>query len=207
MLLVFLLRFASRLLPLIAALCALVPVLGGREPASDAAWEQLGFGVCELPCFAGITPGQTVFYQVPDLLRRSIPVIGNHMFDSSVTVDFWVTLPDYQLAGVVNAQRSDVGGINLTAWLPFDQLIARLGMPDCVLVSTTNHVRYTTVVFWVREQVSIGALLGVNQRAITPDMRVRAVWLRAVDPDDCALPGAIPWQGFAAVWGYTRLAP
>src|SRR5436190_19729403 len=92
-------RLLLRLLPLIILLCAAIPALGGRSLPADDAWQNFGFSICDLPCYVGITAGRTPFSDTPDLLRRSIPLIGNRMFYGGTAVTFWASLPMTQLSG------------------------------------------------------------------------------------------------------------
>ena len=194
------LRLILRLLPLIVLLCAAIPTLGGRSLAADVSWQQFGFSACALPCFVGITPGKTPFNEIPDLLHRSIPLIGNRMFYNITAVNFWASIPPAQLAGWARNDQGIVSEMRLTSMLPFDHLLAQLGTPDCVL----SGAQRATVVFWIRGSISVGAVLEVDQRDFSPNNRISALWLRDPQPDDCEATGALAWHGFAFVSDYAQ---
>jgi len=196
------LRLILRLLPLIVLLCAAIPMLGGRSLAADESWQHFGFGVCDLPCFVGIIPGKTPFNEIPDLLHRSIPLIGNRMFYNITAVNFWASLPlpSTQLAGWARNDQGIVSELRLTSSLPFDYLLAQLGTPDCVLSGDQR----ATVVFWIRKAISVGAVLQADQRDFSPYSRISALWLRDLQPDDCENSGTLAWHGFAFVSDYAH---
>jgi hypothetical protein len=191
-------RLIVRLLPLIVLLCAAIPVLGGRSLPADDAWQHFGFSVCDLPCFVGITPGRTPFSEMGDLLHRSIPLIGNRMFNAGTAINFWASLPHAQLAGWARNDQGLVSEIRLTSPLPFDYLLTQLGTPDCALSGDARP----TIVYWVRGAVSVGAVLGAGERDFSPNNRISAVWMRTSEPDDCAASGALTWHGFALTADY-----
>lgn len=203
MLLMLLSRLSLRVLPLIAALCAVVPAVGGRPLRPDEAWDGFGFTICDLPCFAGITPGRTPFQQTPTLLRKYIPLIQNHMFNSGLAVHFWASTPAYDLAGSTTHAYGVVDEIRLNSPVPLDHLIAELGMPDCILlgIGTTSH---RSTIFWVRRQISIGAVL--QGESLDLSARVPALWMYLADPTECARGDTIRWRGFAPLWNYARAA-
>ncbi|MEO8394238.1 MAG: hypothetical protein ABI700_14705 [Chloroflexota bacterium] len=191
-------RLLLRLLPLIVLLCAAIPALGGRSLATNDAWQNFGFSACDLPCYVGITPGRTPFSDTPDLLHRAIPLIGNRMFYAGTAVNFWASLPLTQLSGWARNDFGVVGEMRLTSPLPFDYLLTQLGTPDCA-ISGTNR---PTVVFWIRNAISIGAVLGVGERDFSPSNRISALWLRNPEPNDCEISGVQAWHGFALTSDY-----
>ncbi|MCC6801576.1 MAG: hypothetical protein IT319_01730 [Anaerolineae bacterium] len=198
-------RLSLRLLPLIAVLCAVVPSAGGRSLPADEAWENFGFTICDLPCFAGITPGRTPFQQSPSLLRRNIPIIQNRMFNSGTVVHFWASTPDYELAGFTRQISGVVDEIHLTLPLPLDHLIATLGMPDC-LIPVNNASSRRATIFWTRRQVSIGAVLQGDSRSFDLNARVPAVWMHPADPSECEQSSAVRWRGFTPLRDYLQAA-
>ena len=198
------LRLILRLLPLIVVLCVFVPALGGRSLPADDAWQQFGFSVCDLPCFSGITPGRTPFNEMPTLLRRSIPLIGNRLFNAGTAINFWASLPAAfsggELSGWARNNSGLVAEIRLTARLSFDHLLLELGTPDCVLTSQQQ----STIVIWIRKAISIGAVLNANEQNFGLNSRVSTLWTRSAEPDDCWASGARAWHGFARVADYAQ---
>lgn len=203
MLLIALFRLLARLLPLILALCVVVPVFSGRHD-SAAEWQAFGFGACALPCYAGITPGVTPFDAIQPLLMENVPRLDRRMIGSGSALNFWATIPSQQLSGLIRYESGLVGEIQLNVVLPLTALITELGTPDCILLSASGEPGHNTVIFWERGVVSIGAVLERNQRRININGDARALWLRIAVPGDCSLRGALPWQGFAPLWTYAR---
>ena len=202
------LKVFSRLLLWILLLCVLlaviVPGFGGRSLAADQGWEQFGFSFCELPCFAGMTPNETPYNEAIDLLRRHIPVMENHMFNTSSTVNFWLDMEDRQLAGSVSYSQGLIGEISLTALLPVDHLIAQLGMPDCILPLRADDPHRARAIFWIRQPVLIEAMVSGDEHVLNLDSRIRVLWLRTAQADECVQRGALLWRGFAPIWEYAR---
>lgn len=203
MLLTFSARLVVRLLVLSVALCAVLPVFGARLPIENQAWHSFGFDVCQLPCFAGITPGRSGFGSSGATLVREVPAIDPRMISTGTSLSFWARLPDQQLAGIVRYELGGgVGEIRLNVKLPLEQVITQLGTPDCLLANTSREPGIPTRIFWERGIVSIAAVLSTKPDAMHPSANVFALWLRAVSPSDCALRGALPWRGFAPLWVY-----
>ncbi|MEP7290255.1 MAG: hypothetical protein ABI835_00675 [Chloroflexota bacterium] len=189
------------------ALCAALPVFGARQLSQNQAWHSFGFDVCQLPCFAGITPGRSGFGSSSSTLVREVPAIDPRMIATGSSLSFWARLPEQQLSGVVRYELGGgVGEIRLNVTLPLEQVITQLGTPDCLLANTTDAPGVPTRIFWERGIVSIAAVLGTDQDAIHPNASVFALWVRAVTPPDCSLRGALPWRGFAPLWAYSEAA-
>ena len=193
-------RLTVRLLPLVVLLCAALPAFGGRPLSEDAGWRDFGFTACNLPCYVGITAGRTPFNEMPDLLRRSIPLIGDRMFNAFTTLNFWASLPHTQISGWARNNGGVVAEIRLVSPLPLDHLLIQLGTPDCVLPGTQRP----TIIVWVRKMISIGVVLGIGEKDFSPANRVSAIWLRSTNPDDCSTSGAKAWHGFATVADYVQ---
>jgi hypothetical protein len=137
---------------------------------------------------------------MPDLLHRSIPLIGNRMFNAFTTLNFWASLPHTQISGWARNNSGVVAEIRLVSTLPLDHLFVQLGTPDCVLPSTQRP----TILVWVRKMVSIGAVMSIGESDFSPTNCISALWLRSTDPDDCSTSGAQAWHGFAPVANYVR---
>ncbi len=193
-----------RVLPICAMLCVVVPTFAGRQPASDEAWQKFGFAACELPCVAGITPGQTSFNVVPNLLMRHIPVIDPLMLNSGASINFWARIPSQQLGGLIQYERGLVGEMRFNVILPLAQMVESLGTPDCILPNNSSQADQVSVIFWEREGVSIGAVLPADEPVVDLSSQTLALWVRNVQPEDCALRGAVAWRGFAPIWDYAR---
>lgn len=206
MLLMLFSRLSLRLLPLIAALCAVMPTAGGRSLPANEVWDDFGFTRCDLPCFAGITPGQTPFQQSTSLLRQNIPLIQNRMFNTGTVVHFWASTPDDELAGFARQISGVVDEIYLTLPLPLDHLIATLGMPDCI-IPVSNATSRRVTIFWTRRQISIGAVLQGDNRTFDLNTRVPALWMHPANPSECEQSSAVRWRGFTPLRNYLQAEP
>ena len=192
-----------KVLALCVALCAVVLVFGARQMSAHEAWTSFGFDACELPCYAGITPGRSGFGSSASTLMRQVPAIDPRMISTGTSLSFWARMPSQQLSGIIRyEQGGGVGEIRLNAKLPVEQVIAQLGTPDCILGKTTESPEQMTVIFWERGVVSIGAVLDSQGSTLNLSANVLALWLRAVNPPDCSLRGALAWRGFAPLWAY-----
>jgi hypothetical protein len=206
MLLLVFSRLFLRMLPVIAALCAVVPTIAGRPLDGDESWEQFGFAYCALPCFAGITPGETPYHQASRLLRQHIPVMENRMFNTGTSINFWALTNRAELSGTALYELGMVGELRLNVPLPLDHLLTQLGAPDCILLTPPDNPRRAPVIFWIRENISIGAVLRTDLNLLTLSGRAPALWLRSGDPNECEVRGAVPWRGFAPAWNYAQSA-
>jgi hypothetical protein len=206
MLLKLLSRLSLCLLPLIVLLCAVIPVIAARQPAENPAWRVFGFDYCKLPCFAGITSGETPFDSASNLLVRNVEAVDPRMINSGTSLNFWGRDSSQQLSGLVRNDRAAVGELRLIVIVPVEEVIAQLGAPDCILPNTDGDPNRMTIIFWEQSGVSTAAVLGsdVNQRAVNLNANTLAIWLSAMEPTPCSLRGALPWKGFAPMWGYAR---
>jgi len=185
-------------------ICTAVTAFGARTPAADESWQHFGFAVCDLPCFAGITPGQTDFDSVPRLLMHHVQSIDPRMIAGGSSINFWAQSKTQQLGGLIHYDGGRVGEMRFTVILPLEQIITELGTPDCLLPNTGSDQNRVTVIFWERQQVSIAAVLAPDPSALNLNANTLALWLNAVQANDCSRSGAIPWRGFAPMWDYLR---
>ena len=196
------LRLFVRVLPLCVLLCAAVALFGSRQPAEDDSWQRFGFTYCDLPCFAGITPGKTPFDSVSRLLIRHVQTVDPRMIASGASINFWARTKSQQFGGLVRYDQGLVGEMRFNVTLPLAQVITELGTPDCILPDSGGESDQATVIFWEREQVSIAAVLSPDPRAVNLNADTLALWLNAVQANDCSRSGAVPWRGFAPLWDY-----
>ena len=201
-----LLKIALRLFARLLGGCLLISfaltVFGGRLPNPSELWQHFGFTTCTLPCFAGITPGQTPFDIVPDLLVRHVQSVDPRMIAGGASINFWAQWKSQQLGGLVRYADGVVGEMRFNVVLPLAEIITELGTPDCLLPNTSSEANPVTVIFWERKQVSIAAVLSPDPRGINLNANTFALWLNAVQANDCSRIGAVPWHGFAPLWDY-----
>lgn len=201
MALILLTRFLPRVFAFWLLCCTALLALGARQPANDDAWVSFGFLTCPLPCYAGITPGETAFNDTAALLTRHVPALDPRTIASGTSLNFFARVPSQQLGGLVRYQRGgQVGEVRLNAVLPIERLFAQMGAPDCIL--TAAGAENSTIIFWERGAISVAAVLGTDQDALRMGASSFALWLRVAAPPDCALRGARAWHGFAPLWVY-----
>lgn len=200
--------------PLFAALSGVMTVIGSRYSSEATQWAALGFTHCALPCWAGMTPGETPFdttqiaYQVVQTFRDP----STNLVLSGSQINFWTRAADPQqpLTGLIfYTDREYAGGvigdIRLSFSLPIWQLIANLGEPDCVWTEATMgpQSRRVLAVYWEDgDGVSIGTLLAVDARGSWhPATHIDSFWI-SVTSSACDQPEATPWMGFASFFRY-----
>ncbi len=203
MLLTIALRLFVRLFATCIVISALVTAFGGHPPADDQSWQHFGFAACALPCFAGITPGQTPFDSVTRLLMHHVQSIDPRMINGGASINFWAQSKSQLLHGLIRYDGGMVGEMQFNVALPLTEIVTELGTPDCLLPSS-SRTSPVTVVFWQRQQVSIAAVLDPDRRAINLNANTLALWLNATQANDCSRSGALPWRGFAPIWDYLR---
>ena len=196
-------RLIVRILSLCVLLCVLAPMLVGHPPAEDTAWTKFGFGECQLPCFAGITPEQTAFDDVPTLLAHHVYGLDPRMIAGGASINFWAQIENQQLSGVIRNDQGWAGEMHFNVVLPLSQIIDQLGVPDCVLPSVNDAGTQVTI-FWQRGGISIGAVLSPGLTMIDPGTDTLALWLQSVQPSDCVRYSAPSWRGFAPIWNYLK---
>jgi hypothetical protein len=201
MLMSLFLRLLARVVPLTALLCAVIPVIGGRSANTGSAWERFGFTACGLPCFAGITPGYTPFDTLSNLMSRHVPVIDPRMIAGGASINFYAYWNGQQMSGVARFDRGRVGELRLNVSVPLAPVVEQLGAPDCLLLNN-NPANLQVVVFWQREGVSVAAVLDQTAPRVDVNGRLLALWLSAVEADNCKRQGAVRWHGFAPLWDY-----
>lgn len=201
-------RLVFRLFAVCVALCTALQLLGARTERIPDDWEALGFSACQLPCFAGITPAETSFRDVSTLLMRHIPALDPRLMHSGSAINFQAVFRGtqngpLQLNGLVRYDRGTaVSEVRVSTILPLELVFAQLGAPDCILPGGALSTQQSMVIFWERGAISVAAVLGRGQERVRLNGDAYALWLRAVNPPDCAMRGSLRWRGFAPVWAY-----
>lgn len=191
-------RLTLGLLSLCFLLCLLCRAGDGGLP-DDARWADSGFAVCELPCFADITPGKTSFRQVTPLLRSNITTL-DRLYNSGSVINFWAQ--NQRFSGSFRDESGVVVEVHLNTSIPLEPFLAAVQAPDCIVVGTPEHPQRRFSVVWVRKHVSIGAVLNTETEINIKQTRILALWMQNSIPDDCAAGDARAWHGFAPLWAY-----
>jgi hypothetical protein len=198
-------RLVLPMLIAFAVMCFAVPALF-RQPLSDPpGWSDLGFDVCALPCWAGITPGETPFADAFDLLVAHVPTLTTRVLVGNVQINFSASSPEQVVNGSISEQQRRVRHVQIHLELPFIQLVSRLGMPDCFsYVPDPLGTGEGIVTHWVTGRALVSALVlfqNDHMRLTTP---IRSLGVSA-DNTICDQADRIDWIGFAAPWRYQQL--
>jgi hypothetical protein len=199
-------RLLLPLLIITVFLCGAVPAVGKRGPVDNPAWRAFGFDACTLPCWAGITPGQTNFEKAFELLRQHVPTLNTQVLVSHSQIPFAASLSNQYASGFINYSRGQVGNIRLSIQFPLIQLIERLGAPTCFFYGEGPSDTFGSVtVYWEIDGVLIAALVPPGSEDVEPSTVIQAI---ALNPDEpmCLEDETLPWLGFAPRWRYEQVA-
>lgn len=194
---------AGLLLSLITLAALAVLSVVRSTPASALLSNALGFNICDLPCWAGVVPGQTPFEQAAAQVSAHL---GPHQVLFRTTGDrlAFEVRNGLEMSGALYADRSLVGSIWLELSVPVWALIEMLGAPRCALVSPLSGSQSSLALFWDvgRGAQVVGlAVLTAEAQAWHPGTPVRTLLL--LSSGGCHERGALTWTGFAPLWRYT----
>lgn len=185
-----------------ALLAALALAAGRALPDADAAyWRAFGLARCALPCFAGITPGETPFSDVVERIRESVPALSQQLLVSNSQAVFFAEDSALQtsLSGVVRYHQGSVGEIRLSLYLPLSSIVLRYGRPDCALLypSAAPSELY---LYWQSGALLYWASVGISDR-VRLSSPVYTLASTALEPPDVCQtrPEIRLWRGFAPV--------
>jgi hypothetical protein len=197
-------RSAVLLAPLLLVFSMVAPLAGQGLPPAASIGAELGFGACKLPCWAGITPGQTPFAQANERMAEHIPPYTIPVFLTTSTLSFETTPGQPLLVGSLYYADSRVSEIHLEVGLPLSYLLESLGSPDCVWASPGTSFTVLAL-FWEGQGLSTGAyLIFDGRRGWKLNMETR--FLQMSTYLSCDTPGIIPWRGFARAWRYDQFS-
>lgn len=189
----------------VLVLCCLLAMAAGRQmevSASAKSAEQRLLQICTLPCWAGLTPGETDFKAVTRILNSQIARLNPKPGLTSSVISFGIDTDQQHIGGLIHYNRGRVGVISLTMKLPLSLLMDELGTPDCVDQPALRT--RSLIVYWARDLYFIRTLLVASEYGRL-SAGIQAQDLQ-IGPDDNPCAGRIPWQGFAPIWRYRRLA-
>jgi hypothetical protein len=195
------------LLPVLAGLILAARTLGKNQASSLPDWSALGFGACDLPCWAGIMPGDTLFDEAAAQLRTSLPALDAGMLVSNSQINFSATAPGQIIRGQLFYRHGRVGYVRLNLVLPAGDFIARLGAPDCLWLNAAPQSRQGMVaLYWASGRVSAIVLMNLDSAGSwTPTTEAQGFWLDSYE-GVCSQAEALPWKGFTPGWRYRRLS-
>lgn len=194
----------TRLILWLAAL-ALIPhvlaVLLAARPRPVPPLDAPGFEACALPCWAGITPGETRTQESPQIMSAHLPDTPVVFSQIGTQINFNTTRTERSISGSIYDDRGTVGGLRLMMRLPLWQILELLGTPACVSQQPEASAQRFVTIRWALENHSIGVtlLLEPAEWNISAEIFSLAVFSRDAP---CSSPAEISWQGFAPLWFY-----
>lgn len=207
----FLMRFiiqAGLRIIVVLVVLTLLAVGLGNGPPTDARWQHIpGLGICDLPCWAGITPLQTDYTQLEERLLTALADVNVSVIDRSDQYQNWVTFYTYKgwwISGAITEEQGRVANMVIHMPVPLWALMHRLGTPDFVTSGTTVaspvqvfdalHV----TIYWLLDEITIEAVVVVMpQSRLTPEMYTDHIRIR--HSGDEAVRDVTPWRGFVPV--------
>lgn len=196
------------LLSLTLGISTLALWLGRQSEPLTVNSAQFGLNTCQLPCWAGITPGVTRFDDAARLLKDNVPSIDRQLLMSGSQINFWVRENQEEFSGMVYSglvfyDQGNVGDVRLNINLPIWYLIDTLGKPECTWSRPASaNGANLMVIYWKRQGISIGAvLLTASQKALSPGTKAGAIFIN-LDTEACTIQDTRPWPGFVRPWRY-----
>ncbi len=159
-----------------------------------------GVDICELPCWAGITPGVTSFEAVQGVLEANVG--GLHRMVASGSQIHFTAIDDAgAVGGVVTYTDGKVRGLNLDGVTEsVGVLINALGQPDCAWASSvyTYLDPLPFILYWEREGSFITVLVPLfATERLTPRQRSQVLTVNYSESAICEDRALTPWRGFA----------
>lgn len=179
-------------------LTAVIPHVFPHSPDVPDYWNAFGFGVCDLPCYAGIRLGDEGFDRALRRLEQHVENFTQSALVVGETIYFQAAAQGHDLTGSISFVRGRVVALSLGTVVPVDLLITTIGTPDCVLIipNALNDVWY-----WYLPDAVITAQINERYPTTSADY-LTLVPLGESSGCDAAL--MTPWRGFAPSWVYRR---
>lgn len=197
-----LLHLALRMGLFMSGLLALVLVSIG-SPGRPTLLGITEFAVCDLPCWAGITPLETRFEASAQVMDSSLSHRSLDFRANNAQISFYTTEGIPQIDGVIFGERELVHTLRLEVSLPLWMLLEVLGSPTCARTERLSNVEKETMsLYWEMGTHTVTALLFLDKgQGWHPGVPTRYLFTGA-SAEDCQ--HALRWQGFAPVWHYRR---
>jgi len=198
------LLYTASLLLIVVTLAVLAALNAARAaPANALLSSAPGFSACDLPCWAGVVPGQTPFDQAAAQVSAHLKP-REVLFRTSGDRLAFEARTGADVSGALYADRGLVGSIRLEVGFPLWALMKTLGAPRCALASPLSGGRASLALFWdvgQGAQVAALAVLPAEAGFWHPGTPIRTMLL--LSAGSCRDHGALAWTGFAPLWRYT----
>lgn len=196
--------YAAGPLLIAVTLAALAALSASRAVSTGAPLASApGFSACDLPCWAGVVPGQTAFDQAAAQVSAYLSP-REVLFRTSGDRLAFEAGTGPEVSGALYDDRGLVGSIRLEVGFPLWALMKTLGAPGCVLASPLSGGQASLALFWDVGQGAQAAALAVlpaEAGAWHPGTPIRTLLL--LSASGCRDHGALTWTGFAPLWRYT----
>jgi hypothetical protein len=193
-------RTASRLILLLLLAWggsgAAALLIGKQQPGAEDVLAHYGFAACELPCWAGITPGVTTSGFIIPLIEKNVPAYEHARFPEWGIVAFQL---ENDMGGNVRFYEAVNQIYLINIEIPLTYLFEHLTLPDCVSADES-----AMLMMWMRgENVIISTFLGSPSRILSGgDASSTGLMIFEAGADFCQ---TYPdWRGFAPVWFYRQ---
>jgi hypothetical protein len=184
-----------------------------QDQAMMTYWRELGFDVCELPCYAGIVPGETDFDEVTTLLAANLPALTTQLLVSNSQVGFSVegnTLPDGRrifLNGGVYYYQGYARDIRGSVDFPLYWALLRFGTPDCVAAGLVSNIGSipTLYLYWQQADGFYWVGVALFEGRVRYNAQVFDIGSSVNRNSQMVCQSPVPisaWQGAAALWRY-----
>ena len=199
----FILRLTLPILILCTILSALAPRIAPRPVEVSAEWSEFGFAVCDLPCWAGITVGETPAADLLPLVQANIPTL----MDYNITVQqlyIWNASDQSRSDAIISYSPGYAELITLNLYAPPNHLVDLLGMPDCVTGVRNLFFGTDYILTWMGDK---GVTAGMFGELVDLFSGKHVVHVLVIDmyvgQMSCEQYGAIPFRGIAPWWRYS----
>ncbi len=196
--------FTVRILSMfLAGIGSILLITHSSPPPSIVISGEPGFSACHLPCWAGITPHETVFKEALRNINASLPGWSLDVQRNNTQITFYGNHGENQIAGVIYEDRTFVGRIRLDVAMPVGYLIEELGRPYCVrtnYLSTLNE--NVVVVYWRLADATVMGIIRLDPLEDWYPGALTETLLVLTSNEECTLIDALPWVGFARLWLY-----
>jgi hypothetical protein len=160
-----------------------------------------GFDACQLPCWAGLVPGETAFGEAVTQLQTHLPPTHTWVGQNGSMVSFSTAIEDTFFSGVAYYNRGKVGRVSTNALLSVGYLLDTLGAPDCVVLFQQMDVPSQLILYWQRDQWFVRTMLVASESGHLNASGVAQGFAIGLDKGICNEQSQ-SWLGFAPVWRY-----
>jgi hypothetical protein len=189
-------RLMLLLMLVCASLCLAAVIIGRQRQSSEIDLSQYGFATCDLPCWAGITPGETTAGFIIPLLERHIPVYQDARFPEGGIVLFHLS---NDISGNVRFYEAVNQIYVMNLEIPVLYLIDRLSLPDCV-----NADGNAMLLMWYRDGSAIISTFLGNPVQMLAREDTTATGILIFEANDNFCQDYAEWRGFAPLWFYQQ---